>query len=158
MNDKIKISGTPPAWDDTEYQRRLTLELHKYRNTRDCMEFIHTALEHDFYILMIEKHNQGYRLNKHYPASHDQLSHAIYMTKPDEQQQADIEKLKEKVKEEYVAHLESERARYQDLLRQQLIQTQQEKELKALQEKQAKQLAAIEKQVQDCYAPLEIPE
>ncbi|ORL66775.1 hypothetical protein [Pseudomonas putida] len=158
MTEKITISGAPPQWDDAEYQRRFALELHKYRNTRDCMEFIHTALEYDFHSIMIEKYNQGYRLNKHYPASHDHLSHAIYMTKPDEQQQADIEKLKEKVKEDYVSHLESERARYQDLLRQQLIQTQQEKELKALQEKQAKQLALIEKEVQACYAPLVIPE
>jgi len=75
-----------------------------------------------------------------------------------DQQQADIDEIKKDVKAEYVAHLEAERARYQELLRQQLIQTQQEKEMKTQQEKEAKQLAAIERQVQACYKPLEIPE
>ncbi|AZL75782.1 hypothetical protein [Pseudomonas oryziphila] len=156
-SNKVIIKGTPPAWEDSEYQRRLTLELHRYRNTRDCMELIHTALEYDFLNLLIEKHSQGYRLNKHYPASHEQLSHAIWLTKPDDQQQADIEKVKDKIKNEYVDHLHTQHDKYKELLRKQLLQAQEEKERKAAAQAQAKKLAAIDKEVAECYGELVIP-
>lgn len=154
----VTIQGVPPAWEDLEYQRRLILELHRYRNTRDCMELIHTALEYDFLNLVIEKHNQGYRLSKHYSASHDQLSHAIYMTKPDDQQQTDIANLKEKVKVEYVEYLHAQHDKYKELLRKQLLQAQEEKERKAAEQAQAKRLAAIDKEVADCFGELVVPE
>lgn len=158
MTDKTTISGTPPQWSDAEYHRLLALELHRYRNTRDSMEFIHTALEYDFYILMIEKYNQGYRLNKHYPANHDHLSHAIYMTKPDNQQQADIEKLKEKVKTKYVEHLRVQHEKYKELLRTQLLLAEEAKERKAAEQAKTKKLAAINKEVNQCFGELVIPE
>ncbi|CAM3164545.1 hypothetical protein [Pseudomonas plecoglossicida] len=154
----VTIQGVPPVWEDSEYQRRLTLELHRYRNTRDCMEFIHTALEYDFLNLLIEKHGQGYRLNKHYPASHEQLSHAIWLTKPDDQQQADIEQVKEKVKCEYVEHLRVQHDKYKEHLRKQLLQAQEEKERKAVEQAQAKRLAAIDKEVSECFGELVVPD
>lgn len=153
----VTIQGVPPVWEDSEYQRRITLELHRYRNTRDCMELIHTALEYDFLNLLIEKHNQGYRLSKHYPASHEQLSHTIWLTKPDDQQQADIEKVKEKVKCEYVEYLHVQHDKYKELLRKQLLQAQEEKDRKAAEQAQAKKLAAIDKEVAECYGEVVIP-
>ncbi|POF94708.1 hypothetical protein BGP83_19155 [Pseudomonas putida] len=61
-------------------------------------------------------------------------------------------------KEKYIAYLESERARYQEQLRQQLIQAREEKDRKAAEQAKAKQMAEIEAEVQACYKPLDIPE
>ncbi|MCY1180797.1 hypothetical protein D9M73_212660 [compost metagenome] len=88
---------------------------------------------------------------------HAPLDHSVYMVKPLAVQQADIEEIKAEVKAEYIEWLEKEHTRYKDLLRQQLIQSQQEKESKAAEQAAAKKLAEIEKQVQACYKPLEIP-
>ena len=93
-----------------------------------------------------------------YPVNLDPLDYSCHLVKPASMQDEDIAVIKVKVKEEYAEWLQSEHTRYKDLLRQQLIQTQKEKEAKALRDKEAKQLADIEKQVQACYSPLQIPD
>lgn len=158
MTDKIVIKGTPPKWSDEEFNQRVDAWTNVYRQTERSMELVQAPLGHQFLQAVIDKANAGYTVTPKKDVKHLPLDFSVWMVKPLEQQQADIEEIKKEVKAEYVAYLESERERYQQLLRQQLIQTQQEKELKAQQEKEAKQLAVIEKQVQECYAPLVIPE
>lgn len=157
-NNKIKTSGIPPKFDQAEYDRRIALELHRYHNTTDCMVHVTTALPHDFLELVAEKVQAGHTVARGQRVVSKPLNYSCYMKKPDEVQALDVAEIHVKVKTEYVAWLQSEHARYQDLLRQQLIQTQQEKELKTQQEKEAKQMALIEKQVMECFTPLEIPE
>lgn len=158
MTDKIVIKSTPAKWDQAEYDKRVDAWVNVYRQTERSMELVQAPLGHQFLQAVIDKANAGYTITPKKDVKHLPLDFSVWMVKPLEQQQADIDKIKIEVKAEYVAHLESERVRYQELLRQQLIQTQQEKEMKAQQEKEAKQLALIEKQVQECYSPLEIPE
>lgn len=158
MTEKIKISGIPPQWCQEEYERRVADGVRVYKGTEKSMELVSGSLGHEFLQLVIDKAQQGYTITHTKRLTHAELYHSVWMVKPLDQQQVDIDSIKVKVKADYIAHLESERVRYQDLLRQQLIQTQQEKELKALAEKEAKQLAAIEKQVLECYSPLVIPE
>ncbi|MBY8958291.1 hypothetical protein J1G18_13435 [Pseudomonas sp. MIS38] len=158
MSNKITIKGTPPAWNDSEYLRRLDMELHAYHHTAASLELVNAPLEHDFLNLVIEKSKQGYSISTRFPIRHEQLSHTVYMTKPAEIQATDIEQLKQKTKVEYVQHLESEHVRYQDLLREQLVQAQAEKERVQREREEAKKIEAINKQVQACYTPLDIPD
>ncbi|WP_322366494.1 hypothetical protein [Pseudomonas sp. Teo4] len=122
------------------------------------MELVSASLGHEFLQAVIDKANQGYTITHTKRLQHGELYHSTYMVKPLEMQEQDIEAIKAKVKSEYVAWLESEHARYQSLLREQLVQAQEEKERKAAEVAKAKQLAAIEKEVQACYKPLVIPD
>ncbi len=156
--DKITIKGVPPKYDETEFERRLALELHKYHHTTDSLEHVTAPLAHDFLEVVADKMKAGYTVARNWRVVMDPLNYSCFLTKPDDVQALDIEAIKANVKASYVAHLQSEHNRYQDLLRQQLIQAQQEKELKAQQDKEAKAMAAIEREVQACFKPLEIPE
>ncbi|SPO56630.1 conserved protein of unknown function [Pseudomonas sp. JV551A1] len=158
MKEKIIIQGAPPKWNQAEYESKVEGWIRMYRGTEQSMERVRATFEHDLLQAVIDKSKEGYTVavNKH--VFHGELAHEVWMVKPESQQTQDIEVIKAKVKAEYVAHLEAEHARYQDLLRQQLIQTLEEKERKAAEEAKAKKLAKIEAEVQACYAPLEIPE
>lgn len=158
MTEKIKISGAPPQWNQAEYDRRVDEWLNVYRGTERSMELVRASLEHEFLQAVIDKANQGYTITPIKRVMHAPLDHGVYMIKPPAVQQADIEKIKAKVKAEYIEWLESEHCRYQELLRQQLIQAHEEKDRKAAEQAKAKQMAAIEKQVSECYTPLVIPE
>ncbi|PYB71001.1 hypothetical protein DMX11_21140 [Pseudomonas sp. LB-090624] len=122
------------------------------------MELVQAPFGHEFLQRVIDKANAGYTVTSKKDVKHSPLDYSTWMVKPLEQQQADIEEIKKDVKAEYVAYLESERERYQQLLRQQLIRAQEEKDRKAAEQAKAKQMAEIEKEVQACYKPLEIPE
>ncbi len=158
MTDKIKIVGAPPKWDDEEFNRRVDAWVNVYRQTERSMELVQAPFGHEFLQRVIDKANAGYTVTSKKDVKHLPLDYSVWMVKPLEQQQADIEEIKKDVKAEYVAHLESERARYQEQLRQQLIQAREEKDRKAAEQAKAKQMAEIEAEVQACYKPLVIPE
>ena len=158
MSDKIVIKGTPPAWDQAEYERRVEAWVNVYRGTERSMTLVRASLEYDFLQAVIDKAQQGYTITPIKHVMHAPLDHSVFMVKPLAVQQADIDAIKIEVKAQYVEWLEKERTRYQDLLREQLTQAALAKELKAQEDKQAKQLADIEKQVSECYRPLVIPE
>jgi len=156
--EKISIKGAPPAWDDEEYLRRLDMEIHMYRNTSACLEMVRAPLEFQFLNLVIEKAQRGYKVSPRYPVDHGQLSHTVWMSKPDDVENADINQIKQKVKDEYIAHLQSEHQRYQDLLREQLLAAVNDKARVQREREEAKKLDAINKEVEACYSPLVIPE
>ncbi|HDS1815978.1 TPA: hypothetical protein QEM96_000598 [Pseudomonas putida] len=158
MTEKIKIAGIPPQWDQAEYNRRVESWVHAYRHTEKSMELVSASLGHEFLQAVIDKAQAGYTITHTKRLVHAELYHSTYMVKPLEMQEQDIEAIKAKVKSEYVEWLESEHARYQNLLREQLVQAQEEKERKAVEAAKAKQLVAIEKEVQACYKPLVIPD
>jgi arsenate reductase-like glutaredoxin family protein len=161
MSQKLStntIHGAPPQWSNDEYQYRVDMEVHAYKHTAASRERITHPLEHQWLKAVAAKCSEGFQVCDRYPVEHHQLSHSVYVIKPESMQAADIDEIKAKVKAEYVEWLESERTRFQDMLRLQLIKMQQEKELKALQEKEEKQMVLIEKEVRACYKPLVIPE
>ncbi|MCV9921988.1 hypothetical protein OIU19_24795 [Pseudomonas sp. BT-42-2] len=158
MTEKIKITGIPPQWDQAEYARRVESWVHAYRHTEKSMELVSASLGHEFLQAVIDKAQAGYTITHTKRLLHGELYHSTYMVKPLEMQEQDIEGIKTKVKSEYVEWLESEHARYHNLLREQLVQAQEEKERKAAEAAKAKQMAAIEREVQGCYKPLVIPE
>jgi hypothetical protein len=121
------------------------------------MELVKADFEHELFQEVIEKSKQGYTISANKRVHHSELDHSVWMIKPIDQQADDIAAIKIKVKHEYVEHLQAERTKYEDKLRQQLIQAQEEKDRKAAEQAKAKQLGVIEKQVKECYAPLVIP-
>ncbi|MNE89057.1 hypothetical protein D3C80_1864350 [compost metagenome] len=107
---------------------------------------------------MIDKAKDGFTIALGQAVSLAPLNYMCWMKKPESMQEEDIANIRVEQKAKYVADLQAEHTRYQDLLRQQLIQAAEEKERKAVEAAKAKQLAAIEKQVTECYTPLSIPE
>lgn len=158
MTEKVKITGVPPQWDEAEYERRVADWVRVYRGTEKSMELVSASLGHEFLQAVINKANQGYTIAPSKRLNHGELHHSTYMVKPLAMQEEDIAKIRAEQKQKYIEHLQAERAKYEDKLRQQLIQAAMAKELKARQDKQVKQLAEIEKQVQACYTPLQIPD
>lgn len=157
MTEKIKITGTPPKYDEAEFQLRLDDQVKLYKLTTQSMEGVHAALPHDFLELVATKVAEGYTIARNHAVIADPLHYGCMLIKPDALQALDIAELKLKVKAEYVEWLETERAHYQGQLRQQLIQAQEERERKSAEQAKAKKLAQIEAEVQACYSPLEIP-
>lgn len=158
MTEKVKINGIPPQYDEAELERRVADWIKVYKQTEQSMELVSASLGHEFLQLVIDKASQGYTITHTKRLNHAQLYHSTYMVKPLAMQEEDIAKIRAEQKAKYVAHLQAEHTRYHDMLRQQLIQAQEEKELKAQREKEVKRLALIEKEVQLCYTPLSIPE
>lgn len=158
MTDKIKISGVPPKWDDAEFEVRLQGWVNVYRNTTQCMEHVLSPLPHDFLELVATKASDGYGVARNQRVVHESLNHSCWMVKPEKMQQTDIADIRVKVKAEYVAHLQAERVRYQDLLRQQLRRKAEAKELKKIEDAKAKLISDIESEVADAFGQLVIPE
>ncbi|WP_416363010.1 hypothetical protein [Pseudomonas sp. NFX183] len=156
-NSKITIKGTPPKWDDAEYEARADGWVNVYRGTTQCMEHVRSPLPHDFLELVASKVAEGYTVARNQGVTHDALNHSCWMIKPEERQQEDIGVIRIRVKAEYVEFLQAEHVRYQDLLRQQLIQASEAKEQKKVVDARNKRLLEIDKEVSDTYSPLVIP-
>ena len=62
------------------------------------------------------------------------------------------------MKAEYVQHLQTQLDEYKAKLTQQLIEAEEEKERRALEQAKAKRIAASEKEANDCFGNLVIPE
>lgn len=152
------ITGTPPQWDDAEYNRRLEIQLHCYHNTAQSREIVVAPLEHDWLDLVIAKLADGYTVCKKYPISHDQLHHQLYMKKPVDQQTVDITDIKEQVKVEYVSWLQAELVEYKAKLTQQLLEAKIAKERQAQEAKDAKRLADAQREADECFGELVIPD
>lgn len=158
MTEKVKITGVPPQYDDAELESRVANWVHAYKNTTQSMELVRSPLPHDLLQQVIDKANEGCTLARSQPVNLAPLNNSVWMVKPIAIQEEDIANIRIEQKEKYIAHLQAERERYQSLLRQQLIQKQEEKDRKAAEQAKAKQMAEIEKEVQDCYKPLVIPD
>lgn len=159
MTDKTKIviNGTPPKWCDAEFETRIDGWLNVYRGTTQCMEHVRSPLPHDFLELVALKVSEGYVVARNQGIIHEALNHSCWMIKPDDEQKIDIDDIRIRVKAEYVEFLQSEHVRYQDLLRQQLIQAAEAKEQKKADDARNKRLLEIDKEVSDTYSPLIIP-
>ncbi|MFK3942021.1 hypothetical protein ACI2KC_10080 [Pseudomonas monteilii] len=152
------IKGTPPAWQDDEFNRRLRIAIHAYENTRESTVMVTHALEHEWLKLVAQHVADGYTLDRRWSIHHAELSNSVPMIKPKALQVEDKEQIKEKVKAEYIQHLQLQLDAYKAKLIQQLIEVQEEKERRALEQVKAKRLADAEKEAQECFGDLVIPE
>ncbi|WP_338505909.1 hypothetical protein [Pseudomonas poae] len=154
---KITINGVPPKWSDAEFETRVEGWIKVYKGTTQCMEVVRAPLPHDFLELVALKVSEGYTVARSQGVTIAQLDHQCWLVKPLIHQQKDIDDIRVRVKAEYVEFLQAEHARYQDLLRQQLIQAAEAKEQKRLDDARNKRLLEIDKEVSDTYSPLVIP-
>ena len=157
-NTIITIQGVPPQWDEAEYELRVKGWINVYHSTTQSMTYVTAPLPHDFLELVAAKTAEGYSVSRIQRVSFDPLNHSCWMIKPVELQQTDIADIRTKVKAEYVEHLQAEHARYQELLRQQLIQAAKAKELKKAEDAEAKRLASIDAEVAATFTKLVIPD
>ncbi|MCO7506775.1 MULTISPECIES: BREX-1 system adenine-specific DNA-methyltransferase PglX [unclassified Pseudomonas] len=152
------IKGTPPAWDDAEFNKRLRVRLHAYDNTSVCTELVSHALEHEWLSLVSEKVASGYTLDRRWPINHAQLSHSVQMVKPLAMQASEKEELKDVVKAEYVQHLQSQLETYRTALTNQLIEAAEEKERRKAEDAAIKRRALAEKESAECFGELVVPD
>jgi len=157
-NTKIAIQGVPPQFDETELKRRQAGFQHMYMNTLQCMELVRAVIPFDFLSKVIEKSKQGYTLVEKNIITTSPLDYSAYMVKPEKLREAELVLIDAKVKAEYVAFLKAEHLRYEDLLRQQLIQAAEAKERKKAEDAEAKRLATIEAEVATTFTKLVIPD
>ncbi|MNC56226.1 hypothetical protein D3C75_1058080 [compost metagenome] len=156
--ERITIAGSAPKFDAEEL-KQLESERHtEYHKSQQGYIPVFAEFPYDLIIKIIELTSEGYVLSNKYPIVQGELRHHAWMRKPDHLIQADLEVIDAQTKQSYVAWLESEHDRYKQMLTAQLIQTAALKEKKREEEKQAKLLRDIEKEVDATFADLVIPE
>lgn len=156
-NARITVKGVPPKWDNSEFDARVDSWVNVYRGTTQCMVLVRSPLPHDFLELVASKVSEGYTVARNQDVTHEALNHSCWMIKPDNKQQKDIDDIRVRVKAEYVEFLQGEHVRYQDLLRQQLIQAAEAKEQKKIDDARNKRMSEIDKEVSNTFSLLVIP-
>lgn len=154
----ISIKGTAPKFDQAELDQRQSLHCNMYKNTLQCKEVVRAEIPYNFLLAVIKKSADGYVLDDKLPIKMEPLNYSAYMVKPEHLQQADLVAIDEKVKRDYIEFLESERQRYRELLTQQLLNKAELAEQKKIEDKKAKLLAEVEKEVNDVFGALVVPD
>ncbi|MBA2925266.1 hypothetical protein G9Q84_20505 [Pseudomonas sp. P7] len=157
-SDRITISGVPPKFDHAELERRQAARHNQYHLTSESHSVARGDIAFMLLTNVIKLAEQGYELSSHYPVTTDPMSYAAYMRKPDAIAKADLKALDELVKQEYVAWLESEHQKYKDLLTAQLLQAAELKEKKKIEDAHKKRMTDIEKEVNDTFGELVVPD
>lgn len=155
---KTTISGSAPQWSDEQFNHRLRVRLHAYDNTSECTETVSRPLEHEWLQLVTEKVNEGWTLDRRWPITHAELRHSVQMRKPQSVQDVEKEVIKAQVKADYVAHLQASLAEYKAQLAQQLLEAAEAKERKKEEDAASKRLLAAQKEADDCFGKLDIPD
>ena len=155
--DKIVIKGIPAKFYPSELERRQQQSLWAYQQTSQCCEIIRAAIPQQFLQAVSDKMAAGYTLSK-YPIVMEYLNYSAHLVKPPAMQEVDIAKINNDVRDAYKVELEADHAKYQSLLLEQLLQAEEQKQVKAAASAKDKLLARLQKEVADCYAPLDFPE
>jgi hypothetical protein len=151
------IAGAPRKFNQQELEQRQAAYKNMYLNTMECREAIRSELPYKFLLSVIDKSNQGYVLDESTPIRMDSLNYKVFMFKPDHMRAADLAAADIKIKDAYVVELQSERERYKELLKAQLIEADAIKEQKKLDIVKAKRLAEIVAEVEGTFSDLVIP-
>jgi len=157
-NDRITISGVPPKFEEAVLKLRCEARHNVYDQTDECTAFVRGEIPIQFLSNLIDHHTKGYTLSMKYPVSVGSGSYSCRMEKPDSIKVADKVALDAQVKLEYIVWLESERENYKQLLTAQLLQAAEAKEKKKEEDKRAKLLSEIEKEVAATFGDLVVPD
>ncbi|VVO86159.1 hypothetical protein PS900_02080 [Pseudomonas fluorescens] len=154
---KITIQGTAPKFDEQVLKQRQAARHNQYRLTSESYAVARGEIAFEFLTKVIELSAQGYKLSDKYPIISAPMSYSSYLRKPDAIIAADLQALDAQVKQDYIADLELEREEYKAKLTAQLLQAADLKEQKKEQERKAKLLKEIEKEVSDTFGKLVVP-
>ncbi|MCF7540224.1 hypothetical protein [Pseudomonas petrae] len=157
IKQTISIKGTCPQFNEEELKQRQQGFHNVYLNTDQCCTLVRGVIPFELLTNVINMASQGYTLTAKYPFSMDPLNYQCRMLKPAHMQEADLVALDEEIKQKYITEVEAKRAAFKELLKQQLLQKAESDEQKKANDKKAKLLADIEKQVEETFAPLVIP-
>lgn len=157
-NERITISGTAPKYDGAVLKQRREARHNVYDQTDECTTLVRGEIPIQFLNNLIDHHTKGYTLRMNYPVSIGSGSYSCRMEKPDSIKISERQALDDQVKLEYVADLERQREEYKVKLTAQLLKAAELKEQKKEEEKKAKLLKEIEKEVADTFGDLIVPE
>lgn len=155
---KITMTGTAPKFDEQVLKQRQAARHHQYHGTSESHGVARGTIPFEFLANVIELANQGYELSNKYPITSTPMSYSAYMRKPDAIQTDDLEALNEEVKQQYIADLEREREDFKLKLIAQRLQAAELKEQKKIEDAHKKRMADIEKEVNDVFGDLVIPD
>ncbi|PBJ12920.1 hypothetical protein BSF43_18750 [Pseudomonas ogarae] len=158
MTNKISIKGVPRKFDPTELAQRQAGYHNVYKMTDQCTQVVRGDIPYDFLAKVVAMSNEGYILTNKYPISTAPTSYHCAMIKPLTAQQADLEVINERIKQEYITELECERQEYRELLTQQLLDKALEKEAKKVEDAHKKLMVNIAAEVNDVFGELIILE
>lgn len=158
MTNKISIKGSAPQFDEQELKQHITARHAEYHGSQESHVHVRTQFLYDMITKVIELTSEGYSLSKQYPITSGELQYDCFMRKPAQLVAEELTIIDAQTKQSYVVWLESERESYKQQLTAQLLQAAALKEQKREEEKRAKLLREIEKEVSDTFAPLVIPE
>lgn len=151
------IKGTPAKFDAKELQRRQQQYRAAYKQTSQSCDMVRGGHPKQFLQAVIDHAAMGYTLTD-YAVSLDPAAYSTLMRRSEAMQEADLNRINNEVRDTYRAELEADRAKYQSLLLEQLLQAEEQKQVKAADAAKEKLLARLQKEVADCYAPLDFPE
>ncbi|WP_458718138.1 hypothetical protein [Pseudomonas gregormendelii] len=154
----ITIQGSAPRFNQQELDQRQASHRNMYLNTMESREAVRAEFPHLFLLNVIEKSNQGYVLDTKTPIRMDSLNYRAFMFKPDHMQTSDLQAADIKIKDAYIVELQSERERFKEMLKAQLIEADAIKEQKKLDIAKAKRLAEIVAEVEGTFSDLVIPD
>ena len=151
------IKGAPAKFDAKELQRRQQQYQAAYKQTSQSCDMVRGGHPKQFLQAVIDHAANGYTLTD-YAVSLDPAAYSTLMRRSEAMQEADLNRINNEVRDAYRAELEADRAKYQSLLLEQLLQAEEQKQAKAAASAKEKLLARLQKEVDNCYAPLEFPE
>ena len=152
------MTDTAPKFDDQILKQLQQGYHHMYRNTDQRCTVVRDKLAYSFLAKVVEMSTEGYVLTPNYPISTSPADYSVFMVKPDHIQAADLIAIDAKVKQEYIEKLEREREDFKLKLTAQLLQAAKLREQKKIEDAHKKRMADIEKEVNDTFGDLVIPE
>lgn len=154
---KITIQGTPRQFDSNELQARQQKATRAYLETSQSLHRLYSNNHGDFFNQYADLILEGYRPDVSRLPDLQPSSYTIHLRKPQSLLDSEVLALEQKVKQEYISELELERAEFETKLVTQMLQADEEKELKALEAKRAEKLAEYKTIAASTYTPLAIP-
>jgi hypothetical protein len=152
MTTKVTIHGVPRKFDQTELEQRQQGFHTMYKATDQCCTMVHGEIAFDFLTKVVKLSGEGYVLTNKYPISTAPMSYHAHMIKPESHQLAELEVINERVKQEYISELQTELEEYRLLLTQQLLEKAKLAEQKKVDDKKAKLLSEVDKEVSNVFA------
>jgi hypothetical protein len=154
----IKISGSAPKFEQSMLEQRQQDYRYAYDVNGMYNVKVTGGIGFQFLATVIEKSKDGYELAETLPITHEPFNYSCYMSKPMSLREIDLQESDERIKQEYITWIESERQRYRQMLTAQLLEADAIKEQKRLDAAKAKRMAEIEAEVNGTFAELIIPD
>ena len=155
--NKIVVSGVPLQFSQEELDNRVAA--HQFAYTQTSLSCITVRGSHpkEFFQNVIDRATEGFTLTD-YPSSLSPTDYSVSMRKSEALQADDLLQITNDVKAKYRLELEASHESYKELLFKQLVQAEELKQEKAQQVTKNKLMTRLQKEANDCYAPLNFPE